>query len=95
MKVKVLTENEKDSFWVIFLHASTDAKERKEQWKELIEKKKMWSEKWIVGRDFNDIKSQSEKKEGRVRNLHSFEDFRDFIAMMEMGEIRYKGVDFT
>lgn len=45
--------------------------------------------------DFNDIKSQNEKKGGRVMNVNSFANFRDFIAKMKMREIRFKGEEFT
>lgn len=49
MELKVMIENEKDNFWATFVYASTDINERKEQWNELIERRKMWGEKWIIG----------------------------------------------
>lgn len=39
MEVKIEIGNEKDDFWAVFVHASTDAAERKEQWEVLKERK--------------------------------------------------------
>lgn len=49
MELKVMIENEKGNFWATFVYASTDINERKEQWNELIERRKMWGKKWIIG----------------------------------------------
>lgn len=49
----------------------------------------------MLGGDLNDIKSQEEKKGGRMRSESSFTDFRDFIADMEMGDIKFRGDAYT
>lgn len=95
IKVQVESDDANDSFWVIFVHASTDPKERQNQLTELKLRKQRWRERWVLGGDLNDIKSQEEKKGGRVRSKSSFTDFRDFIANMEMSDIKFRGDAYT
>lgn len=57
MEVKIETGNKKDDFWGVFVHASTDATERKGQWEVLKERKQHWGENELCGGDFNDIKT--------------------------------------
>lgn len=45
--------------------------------------------------DFNDIRSHEEKKGGRKRLESSFAGFRNFIAEIEMGDIKFKGESWT
>lgn len=42
MELYVKTEDERECFRAIFVHATVDAKERKEQWEELKERRKVW-----------------------------------------------------
>lgn len=49
MEMQVEETTEGTMFWVVFVHASTDAKERKSQWDYLIERKQYWGSKWILG----------------------------------------------
>lgn len=42
LQATVVDENEK--CWITFVHASTDAKEKKAQWEELEEKRKGWGD---------------------------------------------------
>lgn len=51
--------------------------------------------KWVLGGDLNNIKSQEEKEGGRVRSESKFTDFRDFIADMEMGDIKFRRDAYT
>lgn len=48
-----------------------------------------------MGGDFNDIRNSTEKKGGRARSEHSFQNFRTFIDEMNMGEIKFKDDPFT
>lgn len=47
------------------------------------------------GGDFNDIKNRKEKQGGNERLESSFLVFKNFIAEMEMGDLKYKGDPFT
>lgn len=48
MEMQVDDETEGVTFWVVFVHASTDAREGKSQWENLIEKKQHWGSKWVT-----------------------------------------------
>lgn len=91
IEVQVESYYAKDSFWVIFVHANTDPKERQNQWTGLKLRKQRWRERCVLGGNLNDIKSQEKNERGRVRSESNFIDFRDFIANMEMGDIKFKG----
>lgn len=67
IEVQLESDDANDSFWVIFVHASIDPKERQNQWTELKLRKQRWRERWVLGGNLNDIKSQEEKEGGRVR----------------------------
>lgn len=88
-------EQEGDSLWIIFIYASTEAKERRKQWELLMKRKSQWGSRWILEGDFNDIRNNEEKKGGRHRQESSFHDFRNFISEMQMGKIKLKGKTFT
>lgn len=49
--VELLVEDETEGtpFWVIFVHASTDARERRRQWEYLITRKEQWGTQWVMG----------------------------------------------
>ena len=59
-------ESQQD-WWFIGLYASCDALSRKEHWKVIKERSKLWGDKWIIAGDFNDIISNDEKWGGRIR----------------------------
>lgn len=80
IELQVCTVDGKESFYVIFVYASTDVRIRQRQWEILIKRKQIWGEKWIICRDFNDIKAHEEKKGGRKRLESNFAGFRNFIA---------------
>lgn len=67
IKLQVCTVDGKESFWVIFMYANTDIRIRQRQWETSIKKKQIWEEKWIIGRDFNDIKAHEENTGGMRR----------------------------
>lgn len=56
--VEMLVEPERseDIFWAIFVYASTENKDRERQWEFLQLRKQHWDERWMIGRDFNDIR---------------------------------------
>lgn len=45
--------------------------------------------------DFNDIKSPEKKKGEKTRSKASCKSFREFISLMNMGEIMYQGQCWT
>lgn len=49
----------------------------------------------MIGGDFNEIKNNEDKREGRRRQESNFSNFRNFILDMEMGDIRFMGETFT
>lgn len=50
---------------------------------------------WVLGGDLNDIKNNEENKRGNLKNENSFLNFRNFLADMEMGDIKVRGEAFT
>lgn len=94
LKVQMIKGNEQKNLWIIFLHASTDAREKKRQWDWLKNRSQNWGSLWIMGEDFNNIINSNEKKWGKARSESSFQDFRNFIDM-NMGEIKFRGEPFT
>lgn len=95
IELQIAIEGEGEAVWVIFVYASTDAKERQQQWEFLQVRKQRWGLYWVMGGDFNDIKNNEEKRGGIRRTAGSFQDFRNFIAGMDMGDIRYTGDTYT
>lgn len=53
--------------WAVFVYASNKNSVRLAQWQELTERKKDWGSNWVMGGDFNDIRSPTEKVGGRIR----------------------------
>lgn len=49
----------------------------------------------MIGGDFNEIKNNEEKRDGRRRQENSLSDFRKFIVDMDMGKVRFRGEPFT
>lgn len=49
MELRVIYEQEESETWVIFVHASTDTKERQQQWEFLNNRKHRWGTKWVMG----------------------------------------------
>lgn len=45
----------------------------------------------MIGGDFNEIKNNEGKREGKRRQESNFSDFWNFILDMEMGDIRFRG----
>lgn len=80
---------------VVGEESSTESRERQQQWQFLQSRRSSWGSKWVLGGDFNDIKNKEEKQGGNERLESSFQDFRDFIDVMEMGDIRFKGLIYT
>lgn len=49
MEMMVENKDEGEHFWVIFIHASTDARERKRQWEILKGRRYKWGSRWVMG----------------------------------------------
>lgn len=55
----------------------------------------MWGDKWIIRGDFNDIRNNAEKQEGKLRQESSFRDFKNFISTIGMGEVNFIGESYA
>lgn len=49
----------------------------------------------MIRRDFNEIKNNEDKREGRKRQKNSFSDFRNLILDIKIGDIGFRGETFT
>nr|XP_027124324.1 uncharacterized protein LOC113741027 [Coffea arabica] len=84
-----------DEWWFIGVYASCDDHIRKQQWKVLKERKRLWGEKFVIAGDFNDIISNEEKWGGIQREEKSFMTFKDFIAENGLVDLGYEGHPWT
>ena len=82
-------------WWFIGLYASCDVVIRKEQWRVVKDRSRLWGDKWIITGDFNDITSNDEKWGGRVREEWTFRDFRNFIESNNLVDIGFVGNPWT
>lgn len=81
--------------WGVLLYLNPNLKERREQWIYLHLNHDKWGKKWFLRGDLNDIRRPEEKRGGRRRTAGSCQQFRDFIATMDMEEINFKGRTWT
>lgn len=65
VELRIKYENESTDTWVMFVYRSTYVKERHQQWEFLKNRKYIWGSNWVIGGDFNDIKSRDRKKRER------------------------------
>lgn len=79
--IEALVEDQesKSKWWLVGVYASYDSQIRKQQWRIIRDRKKLWGENWIIAGDFNDIVSNEEKWGGNWREKRSFWDFKNFI----------------
>nr|XP_027121394.1 uncharacterized protein LOC113738404 [Coffea arabica] len=82
-------------WWFIGIYASCDHQIRKEQWKVLANRKRLWGDRWMIAGDFNDLVSNEEKWGGIRREEKSFHDFRDFINGNYLLDIGFIGHPWT
>ena len=82
-------------WWFIGIYASCDHQIRKEQWKVLANRKRLWGDRWMIAGDFNDLVSNDEKWGGIRREEKSFHDFRDFINGNYLLDIGFIGHPWT
>lgn len=68
IEMKVRSVDGNSDLWIILIYASTDLRERQEQWEFLQKRKQQWGSHWILGGNLNDIKCKEEKKGGKQRN---------------------------
>ncbi|KAM3302075.1 hypothetical protein P3S67_016577 [Capsicum chacoense] len=78
-----ITVNSKQ--WFMFVYLSTDKAIRRNQLQELCVRYNSWGPMWVMAGDFNDIRDNSMKIGGRVRDESSFTDFKNFL--WEIGAI--------
>ncbi|XP_071906102.1 uncharacterized protein [Coffea arabica] len=95
IEAKVEDEEKRESWWFVGVYASCDSHIRKGQWEVINRRKSGWGDKWIIMGDFNDITSNEEKWEGRVRDAKNFQDFREFINDNKLIDIGYEGKPWT
>lgn len=58
------------------MYASVNERVRTNQWQELYIKSRKLGDRWMLGRDFNDIRYPQEKRGGRARSEASCKGFR-------------------
>lgn len=90
MEVEFESEDYQSNFWGIFVYASTDENIRKDQWRELLNKRRNWGEKWFLGGDFNDILQIEEMKGGNKRKEFTMKPFRNFVRNMGMKDLGFQ-----
>lgn len=95
IEVEVESTDTNGRVWAIFIYASIREKVRAKQWQELWTRHSMWGDNWILGGDLNDIRTPEEKQGGRRRTEASCQGFKDFIDLMNMEELAFKGKPWT
>lgn len=71
MEVEVEGNDFAGKWWIIFVYLSPDDHKRREQWEDLKRRRHVWGQRWLIGRDFNDILGPEDKKGGRIRSINS------------------------
>lgn len=82
-------------WWFVGLYASCDPLIRREQWRVISRRKRLWGDRFLIAGDFNDILSNEEKWGGVVREERSFRNFKDFIDQNNLVDIGYDGQPWT
>ncbi|XP_071924702.1 uncharacterized protein [Coffea arabica] len=95
IEAHIVDHSQHTNWWLIGIYASCDATTKKNQWKVLNERKRLWGRRWIVAGDFNDIVSNEEKWGERRREEWTFRDFKQFIADNELIDIGFDGNPWT
>ena len=95
IKAHIFYQETQVDWWFVGIYASCVDNIRKNQWKIIENRKRMWGSRWIIVGDFNDIRSNEEKWDGSARQEWSFKDFRNFIANSELINIGFKGYRWT
>ncbi|XP_071924745.1 uncharacterized protein [Coffea arabica] len=83
------------TWWFVGLYASYDQMIKREQWRVLSRRKRLWGARYLIAGDFNDILSNEEKWGGVVREERSFRDFRDYIDHNNLLDIGFEGQPWT
>ncbi|XP_071900968.1 uncharacterized protein [Coffea arabica] len=82
-------------WWFVGIYASCDAQIRKEQWRVLRDRSRLWGDRFLIAGDFNDIVSNDEKWGGTIREERSLRDFKDFIDQNKLTDLGYEGHPWT
>lgn len=56
----------------------------------VVDNKKEVGDKWILGRNFNDIRNPEEKSSMRPRSEASYKRFREFIERTNIEEMEFQ-----
>ncbi|PHU05042.1 hypothetical protein BC332_25864 [Capsicum chinense] len=88
-----ITVNSKQ--WFVFVYLSTDKTIRRNQLQELCGRYNSWGPIWVMAGDFNDIRDNSEKIGGRVRDESSFTDFKNFLWEIGAIDLGFNGKPWT
>ena len=95
IEAKIEGNESQAAWWFIGVYASCDKWIRKEQWRVLTDRSRLWGSKYLISGDFNDILSNEEKWEGVFREERSFKDFRHFIELNRLVDIGFEGHPWT
>ena len=61
IEAKIEGNESQAAWWLIGVYASCDQRIRKEQWRVLTDRSRLWGPKYLISGDFNDILSNEEK----------------------------------
>ncbi|XP_071914130.1 uncharacterized protein [Coffea arabica] len=82
-------------WWFIGIYASCDDQIRKEQWRVLRDRRRLWGDRFMIAGDFNDIVSNEEKWGGNLKEERSFTEFKDFIDHTNLIDLGFEGQPWT
>ncbi|KAL3520268.1 hypothetical protein ACH5RR_018417 [Cinchona calisaya] len=72
IEAKIVDKKEGMQWWFIGIYANSNASIRRQKCKALERRKLVWSTRWVLAGDFNDILSNKEKWGGRIRRDSNF-----------------------
>ncbi|XP_071916194.1 uncharacterized protein [Coffea arabica] len=95
IEVRIEDTDKQCDWWFIGVYASCNAQIRKEQWRVLRGKNRLWGDRFMIAGDFNDIVSNEEKWGGTLRVERSLMEFKNFIDQNNLIAISFEGHPWT
>lgn len=95
LTLKLANQNAGISLLVTLVYAKCRANERLALWDSLVDLSDSYQMPWIIGGDFNVIRTDEEKLGGLPVTFNEIQDFNHCINLCNMEEIQFKGSKFT